>query len=241
MVFLPLKSITDKPFHKKNHKYLSRFVFVVSLISFIICSEALSQRKADFGVFAGISWYQGDINSYPFYSPGLATGPVYRYNFHPRASVRFSAIFSNLSGDDMDFQNEVQQLRAASFQTQGIDFAGVWEHNFLPYQTAFKKTRYSPYVFAGIGYHFILSSNVNSESHFTIPFGLGFKWNINKRLSAGIENSFRKTYNDRLDGVENFSMDEKYRLLGNKDWYSFTGFFLSFKFFNFREDCPAYD
>lgn len=218
-----------------------RLVCFLIFLIFANSSEVFSQRRSDLGLFAGISWYQGDINSTPFYSPGLAIGPIYRYNFHPRTSVRLSAIFNQLSANDLHFHNQIQQLRAASFNSNGVDFAGVWEFNFLPYKTAFKKTKYSPYVMAGLGYHLIFSSDVYSENHFTIPFGLGFKFNVTKKLSAGIENSFRKTYYDKLDGIENFSTDEKYRLLGNKDWYTFTGIFITYKFFNFREDCPAYD
>ena len=168
-------------------------------------------------------------------------GAIWRYNFHSRNSVRLNAVYNTLSGNDLNFEDELRQTRAASFNNAGVDVAAAWEFNFLPYKTAFRKTKYSPYVTAGVGYNLILSSDVQSDSHFTIPFGLGFKFNITNKLSGGIENTFRKTYNDRLDGVENFSMDDKYRLPGNKDWFTFTGFFLTYKIFNFREDCPAYD
>jgi len=173
-------------------------LFLTSLT--LIPCKVRSQRKSDIGIFTGISWYQGDINSYPFYNPGFAAGPVYRYNFHPRTSVRLSAIMNNLRGNDLHFQDAIKQLRAASFNSTGIDLAASWEFNFLPYQTAFMKTKYTPYVSAGIGGHLILSSDVNTFNYFTIPFGLGFKFNITKRLSGGIENTFRKTYQDKIDG-----------------------------------------
>lgn len=238
---LPLKNTTVNYFFLKNLKFISILACLILCFSFVFNSEIFAQRKSDLGIFGGISWYQGDINSRPFYSPGVAVGPIYRYNFHRRTSVRLSSIYYQLSADDIHFQNEIQQLRGASFFANGLDLAAVWEHNFLQYQTAFDKTKYSPYVFAGLGFNLILSSDVNSSSHFTIPFGLGFKWNITKRLSGGIENSFHKTYTDKLDGVVNFSNDDKFYLFGNKDWYTFTGFFLTYKFFNFREECPAYD
>ena len=222
-----------------KHFQIIVILFLASLILFPL--KVGAQRKYDIGLFTGIAWYQGDINAYPLYNPGFAAGPIYRYNFHPRTSVRLSAILNNLKGNDLHFQDEIKQLRAASFNSTGIDLAASWEFNFLPYQTAFMKTRYSPYVSAGIGYHIILSSDVNAYNHVTIPFGLGFKFNFTKRLSGGIENTFRKTYQDNIDGIENFSSESKYRLLGNKDWYTFTGFFMSYKIFNFREDCPAYD
>jgi len=214
---------------------------MICLFGFFMPTGSLAQRKADIGMFSGISWYQGDINQQPFYSPGLALGAIFRYNFHLRTSVRLSAVYNTLSADDLDFNDALRQTRAAAFSTTGADLAAAWEFNFLPYKTAFRKTKYSPYVTAGIGYHLILSSSVPSESHFILPFGLGLKFNITEKLSGGIENTFRKTYNDNLDGLKNFSPDDQYRLFGNKDWYTFTGFFLTYKIFNIREDCPTYD
>ena len=222
-------------------KYFSAVTILLLITLILFPYKVRAQRKSDIGLFAGAAWYQGDINSYPFYNPGYAVGPFFRYSFNPRTSVRFNAILNNLKGDDLHFQDEIKQLRAASFNSTGIDLAAAWEFNFFPYQTAFMKTKYTPYVSAGIGCHLILTSDVNAYNHITIPFGLGFKFNITKRLSGGIENTFRKTYYDNLDGIENFSLDNKNRLLGNKDWYTFTGFFMSYKIFNFREDCPAYD
>ena len=55
--------------------------------------------------------------------------------------------------------------------------------------------------------HQILPPALIPDNHFTIPFSLGFKFNAGKRLSAGVEWSPRKTFNDRIDGVENFSTD----------------------------------
>ncbi len=203
---------------------------------------SFSQRNADIGIFYGISYYQGDINPYlPFYSSGFAIGALYRYNFHPRTSVRTSGKYHRLSGNDFDFANEIQQDRGASFHSEYIDLSATWEFNFLPYRTAFRKTKYSPYVSAGLGYHVLLSSDVTGKNHLTIPFGLGIKANIFKRLSGGMEYSFRKTFTDNLDGVSNFSFDDKYRLFGNKDWYTFAGIFLTYKIFKYKEDCPAYD
>ena len=229
---------------KFNKNYLQFLLFFLLLISgvFLIPQKVCSQKSSDIGFFAGVASYQGDINPYlPFYSPGFALGPIYRYSFHPRTSVRASGIYHFLKGNDLDFSNVIQQNRAVSFHSNYIDLSATWEFNFLPYRSSFRKTKYSPYVFAGLGYHILLTSDIPATNHLTVPFGLGIKANIYKRLSGGVECSFRKTFTDNIDGISNFSTDDNYRLFGNKDWYTFAGIFFTFKIFNYKEDCPAYD
>jgi opacity protein-like surface antigen len=106
--------------------------------------------------------------------------------------------------------------------------------------TKLRKNRYSPYVSAGIGYASALSSNVNAASATTINFGVGFKYNLARRWSMGVEWTFRKTLNDMLDGTENIGADQGV-FFHNSDWYSIVGLFITYKIFNWREDCPAYD
>ena len=76
------------------------------------------------------------------------------------------------------------------------------------------------------------------QTYLSLPFGVGVKVNFPSRISAGAEWSFRKSFNDRIDGVENPS--GLHSLIHNNDWYSFLGIFITFKFFNFAAECPAY-
>ncbi len=225
---------------------LRHLIILILLLLFFGIHSLNAQRKSDIGFFAGASYYMGDINTNrQFYRPGLAIGPIYRYNFNPRTSVRFSGIWHHLEASDLDFSDPYNQARAASFSGSYIDLALMYEFNFLPYKTASRKTGYTLYIAGGPGYHLVMSSNTSTglpaDNHFTIPFSLGFKFNAGKRLSAGIEWSPRKTYNDRLDGVENISTDQQVHLVGNKDWYTFAGIFITYKIFKYREDCPTYD
>ena len=184
----------------------------------------------------------GDINtSRQFYAPGVALGPIYRYNFEPRNSVRLSLIYHTLEGNDNDFNDPYQLLRNASFQSSFIDAAAIYEFNFRPYKTSVRKFNRTLYLSGGLGYHFIVSSNTSTNGHMIMPFGLGYKFNAGKKLSLGAEISVRKTFNDRIDGVENFALEGNKHLFGNNDWYTFAGIFLTYKIFNFREDCPAYN
>jgi len=87
------------------------------LLLFLFLSLSLSgQRTSDYGVFAGISSYFGDINpTRPLYAPLPAGGLFYRYNLNPREALRANLFIGGLRGNDLDFSNAFQQARAASF------------------------------------------------------------------------------------------------------------------------------
>ncbi len=200
------------------------------------------QREADFGVFAGTSSYFGDINSSRlFYSPGPAAGVFYRYNFHPRHSLRTNLYFGSLSGNDLDFSNDYQTQRAKSFSGTIGEWAVQFEFNFLPFSTRGKRWNYSPYLAAGAGIVFINTVVTTYEP--VIPFGLGFKVNIHKNLGLEAEYGFRKTFYDNFDGLEDVAMIDQAddSPIHNNDWYSFAGIAFTWKFFNRLVGCPAFN
>ncbi|MFZ5940431.1 MAG: DUF6089 family protein [Bacteroidota bacterium] len=205
-------------------------------------NQLIAQRKSDIGIYSGISSYMGDINpSRPFYRPALGIGAIYRYNLSDRLSFRGQAIYHSLSGSDLDFINSFQQNRGAEFAASFVDLAVNFEFNWWPYKTAFRKTKYSPYVLAGLGYGLQVSSVPGSRSHLTIPFGFGVKANLGKRLSGGLEWMGHKAFSDMVDGLTNTGSDRVFSVVGNNDWYMFTGVFITYKIFEYRDDCPTYD
>jgi hypothetical protein len=216
------------------------FLFILSSFPLI----AFSQRKSDIGIFGGTSYYMGDLNpSKHFYFPGYAFGPIYRYNFDLRSSIRFSGIYHKLSGNSAGYGDPYVESLNAIFDARFIDASANYEINFIPYKTANRKLNQSLYLTAGVGYHIVLASNApEGKSHFMIPFGIGYKFNTSKKMSAGMELSVRKTFTDTgIDGVSNIASETNKALFGNKDWYTFAGIFISYKIFNYRDDCPAYD
>jgi hypothetical protein len=204
---------------------------------------ASAQRDADIGVFAGTSYYLGDINpSKHFYRPSLAFGVLYRYNINTRWAIRANGYVADLSGNDLDFPerlNPDRPLNPQRFQTSLLDLGVQAEFNFLPYTPSAGKWQYSPYITAGLAGSMIMGSDVDAMNTLAIPFGIGAKINLTSRLSAGAEWGFRKTFSDRIDGLENPSGTSS--LIHNNDWYSFMGIFITYKFFNFATECPAYD
>jgi opacity protein-like surface antigen len=221
------------------------FLFLLLLVS----SCVFAQRKADIGLIGGTSYYQGDINpSRLFYKPRYNVGPIFRYNFNSRYSVRLQAIYANVAGDVADFDYVVPAIyERTSFNAHFINFSTQVEYNFFEYISGINPGDWTPYMFGGFGYSLLLSPGlVNSPvestmGHFTLPFGIGAKANITRRLSAGLEWSYNKTFNDRLDGVVSPINPSEETIFNNNDWFSFFNLFITYKFFKFAADCPAYD
>ena len=210
-------------------------------ILFIACLSlsAAGQRNSDYGIFAGVSSYIGDINpNRLFYSPLPAGGILYRYNFHPRHALRTHILFGGLRADDLDFNNNFQINRAASFSGSFGEWALQFEFNFLPYTTQGKLWDFSPYFAAGAGIAFI---NTTSFTYVpVIPFSIGFKANIHKNMGLEVEYGFRKTFYDNFDGLRDMVAPSDYAWSHNNDWYSFAGIALTWKIYNKMAGCPAY-
>ncbi len=214
---------------------------------FLLTSFNLSaQEKSDYGIFAGTSYYMGDLNPSVHYAmPSFAVGPIFRYNFNLHNSIRAHAFYHSLSGSDPNYEGYIPPGSAPDFNAKFVDLGLDFEFNWKPYRTANRKTVASPYVFAGLGYGLKVagSGSLGSQtrSHITMPFGLGYKVNLGRWLSAGFEASARKVFSDEVDGFTNPPLDDVIAPFGNNDWYFFTGVFVTYKIFKFWEECHAYD
>jgi len=212
----------------------------IFLLLLIAVQTASAQRNSDFGVFGGISWYMGDINpSKPFYAPLPAAGIIYRYNLHPRHSIKGSLMYGGIRADDLDFNNDYQQTRGQSFSGSVFEWAAQFEFNFLPYTTTGKWWDYTPYFAAGLGITMVNSTEMAYIP--VIPFSVGFKVNVYKNMGLEAEFGFRKTFYDNFDGlIDNIDPDYQGRV-HNNDWYMFSGIVFTWKMFNNLTSCPAYD
>ena len=212
-----------------------------SILCLLLCAITLSgQRNADYGILAGVTSYLGDINpNRLLYTPRLAAGIFYRYNFHPRQSLRGNILYGGLRGNDLDFNNDFQIARAASFSGSVTEVVLQYEFNFLPYSTTGKLWNYSPYFAAGVGGVFVNSTN--SAFVPVIPFSIGFKINIHKNIGLEAEYGFRKTFYDNFDGLKDLVAPSDYAWTHNNDWYTFTGVAVTWKFYSRLAGCPAYN
>ena len=198
------------------------------------------QHSSDYGVLGGVSSYIGDINpSALLYSPSPAGGLFYRYNLHPRQSIRTSLFIGGLKGNDLDFKNSFQQARAASFSGTVVEWAVQFEFNFFPYTTGGKRWGYTPYIAGGGGIAFV--NTVSFTYVPVIPFSLGFKVNIYKNMGLEAEYGFRKTFYDNFDGLKDLVAPSDVARVHNNDWYSFTGIAVSWRINSNLAGCPVYN
>ena len=218
-------------------KLLSSFIF--SLIILSLSVEAQTKKEA--GFFLGTSYYIGDINpTRQFYNPSPSVGVMFKLFFNDRHCLRFNGLYGQFKGNDKDFSNEYQQFRNESFSASLLDVSTIYEFNFLPFRFNDRKIVFSPFLFGGLGYDFIISSKYPIGNHFSIPFGTGIKYMASRKVTLGIEWSFRKTFKDNIDGVEDPGLASENSLISNKDWYSFAGFFITFRLFDNTGNCPVY-
>lgn len=201
------------------------------IISLLFLSTALSinvlGQRSELGVFAGGAYYLGDLNFRKHF--GLtkpAIGVLYRYNINTRFTIKVSATYGTLIGDDASKVGENKQ-RNLSFESPVTDISTNVEFNFWRYFTGSIKHRFTPYIFGGFS---IFSFNpktfyegewyklqpLHTEGQGTsvyperrpyartqaaFSFGFGFKISISKDICLGGEWGMRKTFTDYIDDV----------------------------------------
>ncbi|PKP17966.1 MAG: hypothetical protein CVU05_14550 [Bacteroidetes bacterium HGW-Bacteroidetes-21] len=223
-------------------------IFILVIISF----TANAQKYWELGGMAGGAYYLGDINhSKQFYHFNPAGGGFLRYSFTQRWQARIALNAGYLSGDDKDFANKFQQLRAHSFSTPIVETSGTIEFNFKPFKLEDRKKFFSPYVFTGGT--FLIASNASNPYQIAIPMGVGLKLNFLKLFTFGVEWGFRKTFTDGLDKLtwdktlpftqltDEYQLPKQTGYYRQKDWYSMVLVSLSFKLYSYDKACHTYD
>ncbi|MDR2979668.1 MAG: DUF6089 family protein [Bacteroidales bacterium] len=247
---------------------------------------SLSAQRSEVGVFIGTTSYIGDLNPTKlFTNPQFSGGIIYRYNLNPRWAIKANILFASVEASD--YKNNEKYERDLSFRSPITEISAEVELNFFNIYNANGKNRFTPYIFTGFtvfsfnpqgyldgkyydlqhlgteGQGFEGQPDYYSLTSFAIPFGIGFKVNIGRYISFGIEAGMRYTFTDYLDDVSTTYYDNETLLQergeivaqladrsvekhqagtgrGNvttKDLYTFCGASLSFKFGNEDKTC----
>lgn len=243
---------------------MKRFLFVFCIV--LVVFKAHAQPSVDIGIFGGGATYMGDMIETEWQkSINPAYGAFVRYNFNPRYGLRLNVYNGNIGATgQIDSKALVDQLQfedlsssmipvVHSFKKNVLDFSLQFEFNYFKYIVGDKPTPYSTYLFGGIGLQrfnysqingMIGEANYGAESTFTettpvIPFGLGFKFNLSKRIGLGLETGFRKTFSDKLDNLDDplsytdsqgvvVKYTDQYH---NNDWAVYSGIHLVYKLY----------
>lgn len=217
-----------------------RFTVLLFLSLLVLEIDAQKKPVREAGFFVGSSYYMGDINpTRQFYAPSPSFGLLVKYHLNDRHCLRFHSFYGQFKGNDLDFSNEFQKRRGASFSSALLDVDAIYEFNFMPFTYNPRSHSFSPYLFGGLGYELILQSQY-SRNQMTLPFGTGIKYMINRKITVGLEWSFRKLFSDNVDGLQNPGKTADKSTISNNDWYSFAGFFITFRLFDQGSDCPVY-
>jgi len=115
---------------------MKKLLIIVAAIG-LFAANVVAQKSSDIGAFVGTAYYNGDVNPTKiFYKPGIAYGGIYRYNPNKFLALRFTATVLKVSGNDLDFNNEFQQLRNYNFSENIYDLSVLVDFNFFQYNPA---------------------------------------------------------------------------------------------------------
>lgn len=235
-----------------RRKSCSSFLFFVFLLLAGPLQNSISAQKHDVGLGLGAANYTGDlIRHYTMLNHRPAGWLFYRYNVNNALSLRGSLSIGRLSGTDDPGYDTFAAHRRREFRTTLGELGATFEYNFLDYKDPKSLVRWSPYFFGGVA--LFINKGVSRGEGSTnyrslqpsIPVGIGFKYRLTPYLTLGYEWGARKTFFDYLDNTGEMNRAEtagqknyQYGNIHSKDWYYFTGFTLSYTFWNIP--CPFY-
>jgi hypothetical protein len=232
------------------------------------------QTNLEAGLFIGDAYYLGDLNpDVHFRMAQLAYGAIVRYNIDERWSVKFGLTRGKVKGNSE--KSNFLPGRNLQFESPITDFSLMGEFNFFPYFTGSRWNWITPYLYAGIGGFFFQPTsggvklqplgtegqNVGFDGRkpyktfaVNIPFGLGVKVSIGKKIGLTAFWEMHKTFTDYIDDVSStyylngpaINPNDQGGILsdptrnhtagmqrGNPksyDWYSFSGVTVTYKF-----------
>ncbi len=189
-------------------------ILLIGCIALYLLSPA---QRYEIGVSAGGTNYLGDL------SPRLvaknareSAGFFLKKNMTQYWSFRLGYTYAKIIGSDDAVYT--QNLRNLSFYNNLNEFAAIFEFNFKPYAIGNLPNKETFYVMHGIAFTMhspkaeyggntyalrTLKTEGKSYMPFTIaiPFGMGYKLNLNQTWILAPEIGFRMTFTDYLDDV----------------------------------------
>jgi len=237
--------------------------------------------RSEIGFMGGGTYYIGDLNpSKQFQNTQIAGGLMFRHTIHSRFSIRASLLYGSVKADDALSNNLLLNNRNLSFSSSIFELSTNVEFTYLPFEVGHNKYKGTAYLTVGLGVFKMnpmttyegnnialqplgtegQSSSLGASQSYSlnqlcIPFGIGVKGSLSKRLALSVEFGIRKTFTDYLDDVHSntyintaqlsdvngtISSSLSNRSLdGNnngfrgdpstKDWYIFSGVMLSIR------------
>lgn len=237
LTFLSIALITNT-FAQKTQKQ--------PFISFGNLSE--KHQAWELGLSNGLIFYTGDVHSgsIAFKEMHPSFGAYSIYHFSDNLSIKPSFLYGQFSGSDFNYVTH--QGRNFIFKSQVFEptvslMWQPWGHvKYNVSQGINKRGRISPYVHLGLGallinpkVDYYEEGNKNlltqieydkantTKQHFTIPFGVGWRFDISPQWTLGGEASWRAPFSDYIDGISQSANPLK------RDWYSVATLSLGYR------------
>jgi len=228
--------------------------YLTLLLIAFFSTQISSAQINEFGIFVGGSNFIGDVGATNYIAPTqLAFGALYKWNRSKRHSYRVSLTFTELEGIDKDSSDPSRQIRGFEFNNNILELSTGMEFTFFDFDLHNGGTVSTPYLYSGISVakhdNFFYNPNgtvVNEDASsyaFGIPMVLGYKVAVSTNFILAFEIGARYTFSDELDGsVPNSGgADSSFSFgnVNNNDWYTFTGFTLTYTFGRNPCFCPG--
>lgn len=257
-------------------------IVALTVLGSVYSQSSSFRARFEMGIWGGGSYYIGDLSNGKHFSRSKpAGGAIVRINMSTRASLRFTASYGQVWGDDAKSETGTEVNRNLNFSSDLWELAAGVEIDLFKYRINDMDYPISPYLFYEIAYfrmNPITSYNGDeielqplgtegqgtslstkkkySLNQFSIPLGIGVKFNLRPRWAISIEYGVRKTFTDFMDDVSGNYVDtevlraENGPLAGelsnpsldgvnragfnrgqstNKDWYVFYGLMITIK------------
>jgi hypothetical protein len=210
------------------------------LVVLLFVTSSCPAQHWEAEVMLGLSGYKGDLieHHYAFKSMRPAVGVNLKYNLDNNIILRAGIMWGKVTGDDKNNKQADLKARNLNFQSNILEGSLCAEFNLLEPEIFYGY----PYIFGGIGvFHFNsytydkdnrktylrpLSTEGQglatypgkkpySLTQFCMPFGAGWKVNINDKMEIIYEAGYRILFTDYLDDVSTTYIDPQ-KLLAAK-------------------------
>lgn len=201
----------------------------------VLSANSLQAQFVEIGAWGGLTHSFGDINTgtknLSLVEPGA--GVFFRYNTNPRIGYYVGLSGGQTSGYDSLSNNVYQLRRNLSYRTTVYDLTTRIDFNFLPLEREKPNYWFTPYVFIGLSVvYFNPQAYYNDEwvdlqplgtegqqfpeltgnekyqrVQVAVPMGGGFKFALNKNLTAGVEFNWHWMFTDYFDDVSTNYVD----------------------------------
>jgi hypothetical protein len=196
------------------------------LVLLLLISHSGIAQRWEAEIMAGVSGYNGDLTEHLFSpkSMGPAAGLNLKYNFNDVFIIRGGFAWGKISANDKNNRQHDLRCRKLNFRTDIMEASLCAEINLLEpdffivypyvmvglgffhfdpytYDKNGHKTRLQPLGTEGQGLAAYPQRKPYSLNQFCLPFGGGFKINLNKRYDLVYEIAGRALFTDYLDDV----------------------------------------